>query len=282
MKQTTTSDATGKIEQHQDKKADADAKAATNEGGAVEVSQERKDAMPSSILEKGLIYFFVRARVGMDDPSGVQDIARSYIVLRPLPHGAKLAAGTLDDTKTNRLLALPKKVLPKSRRDVFMTFVEKAGATIAELKEEFMKGSDYATKTTGVSHSPPVTPIGEGVYALTTTGRDSHLAYILTIPNELGEVQKEMGLSDKGSFACSVKNPSRPGPANTNLPQGPDFPKEYVLAVLSDISFTNLCTQDYGRVLRSRMGRSAAQAPRICQCPIHPYRPGSRRVRLGA
>lgn len=226
MPQTTTADSTGKIDKHDEQKDATDAKAEPSGDGAVEVSAERKEAMPSNILEKGIIYFFIRARVGVDDPSSVQDVARSFIVLRPLPQGAKIGDGNLEDTKNNRLLALPKKVLPKSSRDVFMSFVEKAGVTIKELKEDFMKGSDYDTKTTGVSHSPPVTPIGEGVYALTTTGRDSHLAYMLTIPSELGEVQKEMGLNEKGSFALSAKNPARPGPANTNLDQGPDFPKE--------------------------------------------------------
>ncbi len=57
---------------------------------AVEDSDKRTEETPSSILEKGLIYFFFRPRVNVDDPSSVSDIARSYIVLRPLPHGAKL------------------------------------------------------------------------------------------------------------------------------------------------------------------------------------------------
>ena len=194
--------------------------------GTVQISQDRKEAMPSNIMEKGIIYFFARGRVGVDQPEGVQDIARSYIVLRPLPSGAKLNEGAVEDLKNNRLLALPKKVLPKSHRDTFMTFVEKAGCTIQELKDDFMKGSEYSTKTTGVRSTPPVTPIGEGVYALTTTGADSHLAYMLTIPSDIGEVQEEMGLKKQGSFHLSAKNPTRPGPASATLPEGPQFPTE--------------------------------------------------------
>ncbi len=76
--------------------------------------------MPSTILEKGIIYFFFRGRVGIEEPQGVQDVARSYIVLRPLPLGAKLGEGPLEDLGNNRLLALPKKVLPVSHRDRFM------------------------------------------------------------------------------------------------------------------------------------------------------------------
>lgn len=47
--------------------------------------EEREAKIPSSILEKGIIYFFFRGRVGIEDPQGIEDVARSYIVLRPLP-----------------------------------------------------------------------------------------------------------------------------------------------------------------------------------------------------
>ena len=201
---------------------------ATSTTSAIEHSSQREKDMPSTILEKGIIYFFTRARVGLDEPESVQDLARSYIVLRPLPADVKLGDGTIDDLKNNRLCALPKKVLPKSGRDRFMTFVEKANTTIQDLKDNFMQGSDYSTQTVGTRHTPPVTPIAEGVYAITTTGRESHLAYLLTIPSELGEVQDEMGLRTKGSFVMSIKNPTTSAPANASLPQGPEYPKELI------------------------------------------------------
>ena len=211
------------------KKDDQDKPAAdnrANENSAIEHSSEREQAMPSSILEKGLIYFFTRGRVGVNEPESVQDLARSYFVLRPLPADAKLGDGTIEDLKNNRLCALPKKVLPKSGRDRFMTFVEKANASIQDLKENFMQGSDYTTQTAGNRQTPPVTPVGEGVYAITTTGRESHLAYLLTIPSELGEVQEEMGIRTKGSFVVSLKNPTAGGPANASLPQAADYSQE--------------------------------------------------------
>jgi len=182
--------------------------------------------MPSSILEKGFIYFFTRGRVGIDEPESVQDLQRSYIVLRPIPNGAKIGEGPVQDQKNLRLLALPKKVLPKSGRDRFMVFVEKANTSVEDLKENFLAASDYDTKTTGTRHTPAAAPVGEGVYALTSAGRTSHLAYMLTIPQELGEVQEEMGVKQRGSFITSLKNPTRKGPANATLPQGPDFPED--------------------------------------------------------
>ncbi len=148
------------------------------------------------------------------------------MVLRPLPHGAKLGQGEVGDAGNCRLLALPKKVLPVSGKDRFLAFVEKTAMTFKDLKDSFLSASDYATKTAGTRHTPAATPIGEGIYAITTTGRESHLAYILTIPAELSEVQQDIGLRERGSFVTSTKNPKYPGPANANLPKGPDYPKE--------------------------------------------------------
>ena len=223
-------DDTGKIEP-KDAKDKKDAAGGTAEGvsksssdDAVEKDSKREESTPSSILEKGLIYFFFRGRVNVEDPSNVNDLARSCIVLRPLPHGAKLGDGPIGDGGNNRMLALPKKVLPVSPKDRFMVFVDKANASMEDIKT-LLSSSDYATQTAGTRHTPAATPIGEGVYAITTTGRESHLAYILTTP-DLGEVQKEVGLRERGSFVTSVKNPSYEGPANTNLPQGPGYPQE--------------------------------------------------------
>jgi hypothetical protein len=108
----------------------------------------REAEIPSSILEKGIIYFFFRGRVGVEDPQGVEDVARSYIILRPIPLGAKLGDGQLEDLRTSRLLALPKKTLPKTKKDRFLVFVAKPKASIKELRDQF-QSSDYSTKTSG-------------------------------------------------------------------------------------------------------------------------------------
>jgi hypothetical protein len=151
--------------------------------------------------------------------------------MRPMPEGGKITDGAIQDVGNNRLLALPKKVWPKSGKDRFMVFVEKAGVSMDTLKEEFFQGSEYSTKTTGTRQTPEVTPIGEGVYALVSTSGSpstTHLAYMLTIPSEMGEVQKDVGLAAKGSFVVSAKNPESTGPAYAQLPQKPDWPKDFV------------------------------------------------------
>ncbi|KAI1451584.1 hypothetical protein F4805DRAFT_473466 [Annulohypoxylon moriforme] len=194
--------------------------------GSAEREGARKGIVPSNILEKGIIYFFICGRVGIDEPSSVDDIRRSYIVLRPLSKDAKLGEGTIDDAGNSRLIAIPKKVLPSSGRDRWIAFVEKSHASFQTLKDEFISASDYATKTAGVRHTPAATPIAEGTYAITRTGRESHLAYMITLPDDLGEVQKEIGLKEKGSFIVSTRNPQYDAPKSTSLPRGPDYPKE--------------------------------------------------------
>lgn len=80
--------------------------------------------------------------------------------------------------------------------------------------------------TGSTSHSPAATPAAEGIYAITSTRNASHLAYHLTIPEELGPVQKSLGLDTKGSFVLSAKNPTASGPANASLDNPAEYPKE--------------------------------------------------------
>jgi hypothetical protein len=144
--------------------------------------------------------FFTRNRVGIDDAESVGDLQRTFFVLRPLPTGAKLADGAIPDMKNNRLFALPKKTFPKSHNDRFMSFVEKANTTIQDLKDNFFAGSEYETKTQGTRQVDPVTPVAEGVYAITRTeDRTTHLVYSTTIPSDLGEIQEDLGIKDQGS-----------------------------------------------------------------------------------
>jgi len=202
---------------------DSKTEAISKNNGSVTEDKEREEQMPSSILEKGIIYFFFRGRVGVENPQGIEDVARSYIVLRPLPLGAQLHDGPLPDDGNARLLALPKKILPKTKQDRFLLFVESPKAHIKDLRKQF-GSSDYATQS-GTSHTPSATPLAEGVYAITSTGRESHLAYHITYP-EVGEVQKEFGINTKGSFVLSLKNPEAPAPANASLSNPASYPAE--------------------------------------------------------
>ena len=130
--ETSNDDAKEERRTETDKADDAPA-----QNNAVEESSQREKEVPSNILEKGLIYFFTRNRVGIDEAESVGDLQRTFFVLRPLPTGAKLGGGAIPDLKNNRLFALPKKAFPKSHNDRFMAFVEKANTTIQDLKDNF-------------------------------------------------------------------------------------------------------------------------------------------------
>ncbi|CAK7272925.1 hypothetical protein SEPCBS57363_005393 [Sporothrix epigloea] len=184
------------------------------------------------VLEKGIIYFFFRARVNTDEPHSLADVARTYIIVQP-----RSEEGVKHSSSGHcRLLALPKKVLPQTGRDRFMAFVLKADASYTELESEFLSGSEPEKQTGGNAnasdqaerHYPAATAFGEGVYAIIGTSRESHLVYVLNLPEKLGAVQKQLGLTNqRGSFIVSAKNPAFPMPGGAKMVGGgPRYPKE--------------------------------------------------------
>lgn len=209
----------------EEKPAEAPAKEGVEAG--VRKSQERENIVPSNILEKGIIYFFFRPRVNVEDPHSVKDVARSFFVLRPTPLGAVLDAnqGTVAADARCRLMILPKKKFPTSGKERDMGFVEKAGISMKDLHDSFMVGEKYETSTRGERTVQEARPYAEGVYAITSGKRASHLAYILTVPQELGSIQHDFGLHRQGSFIVQSKNPKYPGPSNAQLPKDPEYPE---------------------------------------------------------
>lgn len=227
--QTTLDDLVIKTDKDEKKDEPNDEKKDESKDEKVDAVQPSEEPdVPSNMLEKGIIYFFIRGRVNLEDPESVDDIARSFIMLRPIAKDARLGDGTIADAGNTRILALPKKTLPESGKEKYMVFVEKSGASFDEIKKEFLAADEYDTKSAGTRRTPPAKPVGEGVYAITSTGRESHLAYLTTLPEKLDEVQKELGIKEKGSFIISTKNPEFPGPQNAQLSEGPGFPKEII------------------------------------------------------
>lgn len=210
------------------KPAKEDEKPSDGIEAGVRISQEREDIVPSNILEKGIIYFFYRPRVNVEEPHSMKEIARSFVVLRPTPIGATIdeKQGSLEPGASCRLIVLPKKKFPTSARERDMAFVEKGGQSMKELKESFISGGKYETSTRGERTVEEARPYAEGVYAITSTKRASHLAYIITIPDELGSVQEDFGLCGRGSWIVQAKNPKYPGPATAQLPKNPEYPEE--------------------------------------------------------
>lgn len=116
------------------------------------------------------------------------------------------------------------------------------GENVSALKER-LNGREYETKTVGTRHIGPSRVAGYGTYILHSAPApdapqgsknmsavyETHLAYALEVPHELGKVQHDLRIEDEGSFTLQVKNPDAPStnPAVRNLKSSekPQLPK---------------------------------------------------------
>ncbi|KAL4960790.1 uncharacterized protein BDV14DRAFT_204412 [Aspergillus stella-maris] len=219
-------------------KSDEKPRAATADGteAGLKTTEEREEIVPSNILEKGLIYFFYRGRVNVQEAHSMQEVARSFFVLRPTPLGAAIdpEQGAVDTGAKCRLMMLPKKKYPRSGKDREMGFVEKAAISIKQLQESFIAGEKYETSTRGEREIPEATPYAEGVYAMTSTKRATHIVYHITLPEKSSEIQQDFGLSERGSWLVQSKNPKYPSPPFAQLPKEPEYP-ESILQKFRDL-----------------------------------------------
>ena len=77
-------------------------------------------------------------------------------------------------------------------------------------------------------------PVGEGKYAIVNHNNHTELAFVLELPKELGEAQKELGIEKEASYIITVINPKVPK-REEYLPTTEDAPK-YPESVLNDFS----------------------------------------------
>jgi len=192
----------------------------TKLGNEPEKADTRKLTKREDVLEKGLIYFFYRLKVGVEEAHSLQDVQKLYVLLAP---GSE-TSDTLQREAgkkykhPERLMILSKKKMPpvnldeKSKQhERFWGFVQRVSDRVEDIDEN-LKGSDYLTKKRGeVRHMEGARPVAEGVYALVTAHNHTHLAYVLELPQELSEVQKAFGIAKEGSYILQVKNPELKG-----------------------------------------------------------------------
>jgi hypothetical protein len=174
----------------------------------------------STILEQGDIFFFYRPKVRSEKVDNIEDVRRFFVVLAP------------ESNNLYRLLVIGKKSLPKIRETearsserywarVGGIFNDPTLLTKELLSKEFREG-DMAR------------PAGEGKYAFVDHNKHTELAFILELPKELGEAQKELGIQKEASYIITVINPKIPR-REENLPSTEDPPK-YPELILNDFS----------------------------------------------
>jgi hypothetical protein len=178
-----------------------------------DLSEKIKDeASKDKFLEKGHIYFFYRPKVSLEKVSSFDDIARLYLLMKPI-HQNDSHFPTNDKASLNpksRLLMIPKKKLPH-KSEKYFGFVWKTAENMDELVNA-LKKEEYDTVTKGHRVIESARPCGEGVYGITEHGNHTHLAYVLELPHETTNVQKTLNIHRTGSFVVSVKNPFKAGP----------------------------------------------------------------------
>lgn len=133
-------------------------------------------------------------------------------------------ASSLPSPPRYRLFVIGKKSLPEirtteaRRSERYWTKVggifEKAEDLNRDLfAEEYRKGDEAR-------------PVGEGKYAIVKHHDHAELAYVLEIPNEPGEAQKELGIEKEASYIISVINPKIPVPEGyPSVEQPPKYPE---------------------------------------------------------
>jgi hypothetical protein len=179
-------------------------------------STRKASAERPELVEQGSIYFIFRPRVEEQEPSGLEDVERFYVVLRP------------DRPRLWRLIVIGRKRLPEiDDHERNWGFVDLVTRKPDEVRSVFGPAI-YETKTRGERHLPASRPAGEGVYALVRRGRELHLVYRLELPKNPGAVQSALGIDRHGNFVLAVKNPEKPAPPGVGLDerQKPDLPDE--------------------------------------------------------
>jgi hypothetical protein len=152
----------------------------------------------SEILEQGDIYFFYRPKKGAEEVKGIEDVRRFFMVTAPEQENNN------NKSQLYRLFVIGKKSLPEIRKSearaserywarVGGIFTDPNELTKELFSDEFRKG-DAAR------------PVGEGKYAIVKHQNHAELAYILEMPKEPGEAQRELGIEKEASYIVSVIN----------------------------------------------------------------------------
>jgi hypothetical protein len=212
-----------------------------------DIDDDNNQEATAEVLEKGDIFFFYRPKTKIvDDSSGgevksIEDIRRFFMVT------ATTAANTESEQQqqfdgTNRKTPKEEKDEESSRYRLFVI----GKKSLPEIRTtEARRSERYWAKVGGIFENPQVLtsellsdefrkgdaarPVGEGKYAIVKHQDHAELAYVLEMPEEPGEAQKELGIEKEASYIVSIINPKVPVPAGYPSSEEPPNYPEYVL-----------------------------------------------------
>jgi hypothetical protein len=197
----------------------------------------RNDNTEPEVLEQGDIYFFYRPKKDAEEVKGIEDVRRFFMVTGP--EKSENTKENSDKSQFYRLFVIGKKSLPEIRKTearasdrywarVGGIFQNPDELTKELLSDEFRKG-DAAR------------PVGEGKYAIVRHQNHAELAYILEMPEQPGEAQKELGIQKEASYVISVINPKRPAPAGyPSTEEQPNYPEDVLKEFNETENFVSL------------------------------------------
>src|ERR1044072_7472071 len=134
----------------------------------------------TEILEYGDIYFFYRPKVRSEKVKSIEDVRRFFMI-------------TASEQRANNRNS-EARASERFWARIGGVFKNANELTKELLSDEFRRG-DAAR------------PVGEGKYALVKYQNHAEIAYILELPKEPGEAQKELGIEKEASYIISVINP---------------------------------------------------------------------------
>jgi DNA-binding PadR family transcriptional regulator len=165
------------------------------------------------ILEQGDIFFFFRPKVSAKDIKSIDDVRRFYMVLSPEEEQKIIDDDTNSDTnlkekKIYRLFIIGKKSLPEIRK----TEARSSERFWAQVGGIFYDSQDLVEDLTADEYKKgdAARPVGEGKYAIIEHQNHAELAFIIEMPYEIGEAQKELGIQKEASYIITVINPYKP------------------------------------------------------------------------
>jgi len=189
----------------------------------------------ATLLETGLVYFFYRPKKRVESdpdhrpPQGLDDISRLYVLLAPkggnprVPNEWVKLSQAKGAPPHKRLLVIPRKKLPSiDQHQRLLGVVAKVG-NLHDVRKVLAEDS---SKATGDHRqiAPEVRAVGEGVYGIVEHQLHTHLAFVLELPHEPGEVQRCFNIPKEGSYHIVVRNPDVSPPSEEEKEEAEHLP----------------------------------------------------------
>jgi hypothetical protein len=232
-----------------------------------DIDDDNNQEATAEVLEKGDIFFFYRPKTKIVDDSsggdvkGIDDIRRFFMVT------ATTAANTESEQQqqfdgTNRKTPKEEKEEESSRYRLFVI----GKKSLPEIRTtEARRSERYWAKVGGIFENPQeltsellsdefrkgdaARPVGEGKYAIVKHQDHAELAYVLEMPEEPGQAQRELGIEKEASYIVSIINPKVPVPAGyPSSEEPPNYPEsilkefgenENFISLARDLRFIN-------------------------------------------